>query len=106
MSKCKITIAKIISNMDLIEKYSTEEGKTTCHAFEEGQVFISDNPSKSPEGFCKWAWVDIQRDVMMIMYGADIPWFKKGTSVVTCSDGLTPVIFILERIDEGINNFT
>jgi len=52
-----------------------------------------------PEGFCSWAWADIQRDVIHMGLGGDFPWMKKpGVMISCCTDGLRPVVFKLERI--------
>jgi uncharacterized repeat protein (TIGR04076 family) len=90
-------------NQDLVDAYSGEntlnKPLTPCPNYHEGQEFIVANDAKMPEGFCFWAWADIQRDVAAIMYGADIPWIsKKGTMINCCTDGLRPVIFKLERL--------
>lgn len=52
-----------------------------------------------PEGFCSWAWADIQRDVLVVMSGGSISWFnRKNMSIVCCTDALRPVVFKIERI--------
>lgn len=96
----KITILKKQSNKDLIEEY-TVFGKEPyiCDKFEEGQQFIS-RGLRMPDGFCSWAWADIQRDVAILSFGANYPSTKKkGTVVVCCTDAYRPVVFKLERID-------
>jgi len=105
MSKCKITVLKRLLLEDLIKEYSSEgtpeEPLGQCTTFRDGQEFIIENDPVMPEGFCFWAWSDIQRDVAMIMYGADIHWIsKKGTMINCCSDGLRPVVFKVERIED------
>lgn len=51
-----------------------------------------------PEGFCSWAWADIQRDVLVVMSGGSISWFnRKNMSIVCCTDALRPVVFKIER---------
>jgi uncharacterized repeat protein (TIGR04076 family) len=103
MNKCRITVLKRMFNQDLVNEYSGEnlpdKPLTPCPTYYEGQEFIVVNDAAMPEGFCFWAWADIQRDVAAIMYGADIPWMlKKGTLINCCSDGLRPVVFKLERL--------
>jgi len=52
-----------------------------CQVFDEGQVFEVGADGKMPEGFCTWAWRD------------------KGKAVACCTDGLRPVLFLLERVE-------
>ena len=44
---------------------------------------------------------DIQRDIFHTLYGGYYPWMKeKGVVISCCTDGLRPVVFKLERIEE------
>jgi uncharacterized repeat protein (TIGR04076 family) len=102
--KCKITVLRKTHHPDLAEQY-TLHNKLLCDALAEGQEFIVTNMAKSPEGFCAWAWLDIQRWVQAIMLGGDFSqhtgWMKEGGTWITCcTDGIRPVIFKLERLDE------
>lgn len=103
MKKGKITILKKLFVDDIVEEYLAEDyanrGYGTCECFEEGEVFVIDEP-QMPEGFCSWAWADIQRDVVTVMMGGSIPWFNQPElSIVCCTDGLRPVIFKIEAIN-------
>ena len=70
-----------------------------CSMYKEGQEFIVDENGDMPEGFCHWAWNDIYKVVIALMYGGNFPWLKeKGTMVSCCTDGFRPVIFELRRI--------
>ena len=53
---------------DLAEQY-TLYNKQLCDALAEGQEFIVTNMAKTPDGFCVWAWLDIQRWVRVVMRG-------------------------------------
>ena len=67
--------------------------------FKEGDEFISED-GRIPEGFCNWAFADIHRDITHLRFGGDYPWMKeKGVTYATCTDGLRPVAFRLERIE-------
>lgn len=105
MSKVKITVLKRIANQDLAELYMGDETKAKdilpCPRFEEGQAFVTDDPSTPPDGFCGWAWVDIHREIFSILRGADLrPWTKEpGMAVACCTDGFRPVVFKIERAD-------
>ena len=74
-----------------------------CPAFKEGQEFIFGG-SSCPEGFCQGAFVDIFRYVSGLRAGANYSWMRTpGTMVACCADGLRPVVFKLERMDEPIS---
>ena len=103
MSKVKITVLKKALHQDLLDEYldpgSRERGFGICTAFEEGQEFVVG--ASCPEGFCGWAWADIQRDVMAVLFGNGFPWVgPENTAITCCTDGFRPVTFKLERIEE------
>jgi uncharacterized repeat protein (TIGR04076 family) len=99
MGKVKIKVERMLTLDDLIEKYASPGGEK-CHIFNEGDEFISED-FKKPENFCDWAWVDIQRDVVVLAAGGNYPWNKdKRIQFSCCTGGLTPVVFKLERIEE------
>lgn len=97
MPKCRITVLKrTAADQDLIDEYLDdsfkEKGFGVCTAFEDGQEFVTDSP-RMPEGFCNWAWVDIQRDVVAVLFGGDYPWVKQpGTAITCCTVGFRPVV--------------
>ena len=96
-SAVKITVLKRLSVPDLNEKYGVNVA-LQCGAVGDGQEFISQG-LKMPDGFCAWAWADIQRDVTVIALGGNFPWIKdEGVMISSCTDGLRPVIFKLERV--------
>ena len=98
MPTIRITVAKKMSNPELYAKY----GKTmtpVCDLLEEGAVFLS-RDYYMPEGFCPWAWADIHREIITLAMGGEYPWSSQpGTAVACCSDGLRPVVFVLERVE-------
>jgi len=73
----RVTVIKRAAFTDLIEEYVPEPRKSTygpCRRFEDGQVFE-------------------------VRSGA--PWIKQPGSVVTgCTDGLRPVSFLVERVED------
>ena len=98
MSKVRITVAKRLSNPDLLARYG-KKLPPQCQATNDGQVFVSEG-FKMPEGFCPWAWADIQRDVAVLECGGNFGWVSEpGVGVSCCTDGFRPVVFLLERID-------
>ena len=102
MSKCKITVVKRTINQDLINEYLSETRETfgKCQVYQDGQEIIIENFPLKPDGFCDWAWADIHRDVVMVMFGGSYPWIQEPRTAITCcTDGLRPVIFKVEMIE-------
>ena len=97
----KITVVKRLYNPELAEKYRRPDihrGPCTC---KEGQEFYVRDIGEEPEGFCTWAWNDMHKFVLALMAGADFAGMKQGnTCIVSCTDGIKPVVFKLERIDD------
>lgn len=106
MGKVKITVFRrvdpsVIFDGDVPNKPGTDEPYTKCTAFEEGQEYISENGEK-PEGFCSWAWRDIYKDLSVLNFGGNFwpGWMKEGEMLTCCTDGVRPVSFKLERIED------
>ncbi len=104
MPKIKITVVKRFKPEDVFgdEGYTTPNGKkiTECTTFKDGQEFIIEKLAK-PEGFCGWAWRDIYKDVAVLNFGGNFKnWAEDGTQFTACTDGVRPVCFKLERMDE------
>lgn len=102
MAKCKITVLKTLYHEDLVKEYLLPEkwdSYKTCYRHFVGQEFIIDSFNK-PESFCSWAWADIHREIIATMCNADFPAsIKPGVIIASCTDGLRPVVFKLERIE-------
>jgi uncharacterized repeat protein (TIGR04076 family) len=101
VAKIKITVVKTLSTKQLFgdKPPVTPTGDSVCPRLKEGQEFIFD-PSTFPEGFCTWAYADIQRDITHIRLGGSFPWVKeKGTILSSCTDGARPVIFKVELLE-------
>lgn len=105
MPKAKITVIKKLNCKELYGENPPapfDEGRVTpeCERFSVGQEFAVDSHSCPPE-FCNWAFADIQRDLVHVLYGGYYPWMKeKGVAITCCTDGLRPVIFKIERVEE------
>lgn len=108
MPRCRITVLKTMVNQDLIDEYLSkgfkkiykDKGFGPCDRFEVGQEFIVERPDVMPDNFCAWAWTDIHRDLLAVLYGANLPWIEEeARAIACCTDGLRPVVFRLERID-------
>ena len=103
MSKCKITVVKRMLNQELIDQHVSDTRKSfeQCPVYEDGQEIIIENFPLKPEGFCDWAWADIHRDVVTVMFGGSYPWMREPRTAITCcTDGLRPVIFKVEMIED------
>lgn len=104
MHDCKITVIKRTINHDIIKDYLKEEyqDRKVCERFKDGQEFLVTKESRygPPEGFCQWAWADIRNDLLIIVYGGNIPHMKnESANIVGCTDWFRPVYFKLERVE-------
>jgi len=106
MRSCRIIVLKRTFNGKLVDEYLSEKYKKAgfgpCELFSDDQTFIVSDPNVIPEGFCAWAWTDIQKDLIAIMSGGNFNWInKRGTAVTCCSDGFRPVVFLIELIEDS-----
>ena len=102
MSAIRITVLKRLEVPDVAATYAADGHWEKCW-LEEGQTFEIEGGSDfpKPDGFCSWAWRDIQRDVTLLRYGGDAPWMRRrGTMISSCTDGRKPVVFLIERLGE------
>ncbi len=100
MTKARITVIKKAFHKDVVDEYLPQLSAEAnpCPVFEEGQSFEVISPfGAKPEGFCDWAWTDIRKVVALTMMGADP---TPGTEFPCCSDGLRPVTFRIQRIED------
>ncbi len=104
MKKVKITILKTMLNEDLAREYGIP-GLKACPMMKVGDVFYADYAK--PEGFCDEAWKAVYQYVFALAHGADKAlfyygdWIKEpGVAIVSCNDGLRPVILKLEATDK------
>ncbi len=103
MRKVKITVLKTTFQDDLAKEYGID-GLSTCPFHNVGQTFLADYAK--PEGLCDEAWKAIYQYVFAMAHGAPNglwyygDWIKvPGVAIVSCNDGLRPVIFKLEATD-------
>ena len=100
MKKVKITILKTTFQEDLAKEYGVEG---ICPLMKEGEVYYADYAK--PEGFCDEAWKAIYQYVFALAHGASEIWYYEdwiktpGVAIVSCNDGLRPVIMKLEATD-------
>ena len=104
MKKVKITVLKTEFNEELVKEYGIKDF-TKCTKFEIGQTFTT--MWQKPDGFCDEAWKAIQHYVFALSAGADgfwETWMKeRHVSINSCNDGLRPVIFKLETIEDCVD---
>ena len=103
MKKVKITVLKTTFDAELAAEYGIE-GLAPCPTHKPGQVFYADYAK--PEGLCDEAWKAIYQYVFALSHGIGNnlfyygDWIRKpGVAIVSCNDGLRPVIFKLEATD-------
>ena len=102
MKKVKITILKTTLQEDLAKVYGVD-GLSTCPLMCEGQVYYADYAK--PEKFCDEAWKSIYQYVFALAHGVSEIWYHDdwiktpGVAIVSCNDGLRPVIMKLEATD-------
>lgn len=104
MARCRITVIRKMFNEDLAREYCLDPETSLCEAFDEGQVFTLDKPTQ-PQGFCEEAWPAISKYVFAFSTGGggffNGRWMKDESTMITCcNDGIRPVVFKLERIDD------
>ena len=102
--KLRITVLRRELYEDLAAEYVADpalELPKRCELYEEGQEFLIEGWPRKPEGFCEWAWDDIQKAVVAASFGGK----RKGVNppdawIVCCTDGLRPVVFRVEPLPE------
>lgn len=90
-------------NEERAAKYAPEE-YGFCPLHQVGQIFYS-NGWEIPSGLCDNAWSCMKDYVLAISQGAGYIYGKggftnrKGMVIVSCNDGIRPVIFKVEKTD-------
>jgi uncharacterized repeat protein (TIGR04076 family) len=90
--RCKITVLRRTFNQDFYDQYPVRHAGP-CDSLSDGQEFLTEIPWAPPEGLCTWAWADMRSLIHAIHAGSPV------VKVFSCSDGLRPVFFKLERVD-------
>ena len=92
----RVTVLKRSQNLEALEQYADHIWQP-CERLTEGQQFVSQG-ANMPEGFCSWAWCDIQNYVLTLARGGNLLGAKPGKFVTCCTDGYRPVTLALERL--------
>ena len=103
MYSLKISVLKTEFHKDFADEFRNPQAHYGhCNIFEEGQEFIVEKWWEIPEGFCEWAWIDIQKPLFALATGGDLsPWMKAPDIwIACCTDGVKPVTFKLERLEQ------
>ena len=99
MKDVMITVVRIASYDDLIEKYENPIEHTCDMTL--GRIFISQNAQR-PEGMCESAWESMEYFVRTLAEGGGNfydGWMKNEYSaMISCNDGFRPVSFLLETV--------
>jgi uncharacterized repeat protein (TIGR04076 family) len=102
MKRMKITVVKGFTAEEVFDgevpDHFPETFRSPCPTHPVGQEFVMENLN-CPEGFCNWAYADIQKKLVNLYFGIDYYRDKKA-NWVTCTDGMRPVVFKIERIEE------
>jgi uncharacterized repeat protein (TIGR04076 family) len=96
-AEIKITVMKRLLHPDLVDLAGTGPWEP-CERLAVGQEFVS-RGANMPEGFCSWAWADVQKYVLTLARGGNFLGVKPGRFITCCTDGFRPVVFQLERIE-------
>lgn len=106
MSVPRIRIT-VLRKMDMRDVHPQGAGgsapgfEPVCPLFDVGDEFILEL-GEPPQGFCQAAFDDIYRYISGLRFGANYPWMAEpGTATACCTDGLRPVVFFLERLDQS-----
>ncbi len=100
--KMKITVVKGFTAEEVFDgevpDHFPETFKSPCPMHPEGQEFVMENPN-CPDGFCNWAYADIQKDLVRMWIGG--PTGKeRNPNYFSCTDGMRPVVFKVELLEE------
>ncbi len=101
MAKCKITVLKTTVFQDLADQFVTDPDYGPCPVHQVGQTFLTGGifGNEMPEGFCAQAWQSLVMPVNVLIGGGKVLGFDE-KHIACCADGLRPVVFLLERVDD------
>jgi uncharacterized repeat protein (TIGR04076 family) len=100
-AKVKITVVKTFSPEDIFGHEILRDGKAiqAC-SYKVGQEFIMDHHFNRPKDFCGQAWQDLYNTLIIYYCGGDYNYPEPGVTYQPCGDGIRPVIFKIEKLNE------
>ena len=103
MRRCRITVLKCCFDEALAKEYVHDENYGLCPVFKEGDEFLTSGPfgSFKPEKFCSMAWKAIELQATSLASGGKVFGYED-VNIACCNDGIRPVIFKLEAVDDGV----
>ncbi len=101
MKRCKITVLRVEFYKDIVDEYITVPNWGPCPMMKEGDVFYTGGQfgSDMPEGFCVTAWWAIEKQCMALAWGGKVLGIDE-RHIVCCPDGVRPVIFKIEAVED------
>jgi len=100
--KMKITVVKGFTAEEVFDgevpDHFPEEFESPCPKYHVGSEWVMESVD-CPDGFCSWAWADIQKDVADMWFGGPT-WKGRNPNYFSCTDGMKPVIFKVELLEE------
>ncbi|MFX0114065.1 MAG: TIGR04076 family protein [Candidatus Hodarchaeota archaeon] len=100
MTKLKITIAKKFSSEDVFgHKIKRLSGGTVPICGLEEREYIVNHQFEMPNDFCGKAWQDMSRELALLWYGVDPEYTEHNAVYTSCTDGVRPVVFRIERLE-------
>lgn len=100
-NKLKITVLRTLDPLRLFSNLpvTLNQPLGPCQIFSEGQEIFVDVNLKMPKGFCETAWRNFYHNIRVLGYDGKLPFFKESNIAInSCSDGMRPVIFKIERL--------
>lgn len=98
----KITILRKLKVEDIHKDYAKSNIPVVCVKGQEGDEYVSKS-GQIPDKFCSGAWEGLKSKVSLLASGSNSPYAKQdGIAIHSCNDGLHPVIFKLERVEDPI----
>lgn len=100
-TKLKITVLRTLDPEKLFDPLpvTLKQPLGPCEIFTEGQEIFVDETLKMPEGFCETAWRNFNHNIRVLGYDGELPFFMEtNLAINSCTDGMRPVIFKIERI--------
>lgn len=100
MIKCKITVLKRECYTDIAKEQGVLD-LTPCPVLKEGHEFITKGifGNDIPDGFCYMAWQALVMPVNVLIGGGKVLGHDD-VHIACCTDGLRPVVFKLEKMEE------